>query len=109
MTWLTYFGYFNAAWTAIKTVLGWFGVKFGDDTKKPDENTQAVEVANKAGELSASEARDTRAQTEKELSANAAQTDADAAAVRDAGSLSDGADEINRAIARSRSHPGSDR
>ncbi|WP_321814568.1 MULTISPECIES: hypothetical protein [unclassified Paraburkholderia] len=109
MAWLTYFGYFNAAWTAIKTVLGWCGIKFGDDAKAPDENTQAVEVANKAGALSASEARDTRAQTEKELSANAAQTDVDAAAVRDAGSLSDGSDEVNRAIARSRAHPDSER
>lgn len=91
----------NGAWTLL-------GNLFGFGKKKPDENTQAVEVANKAGALSASEARDTRAETEKELSDNAAQTDSDAAAVRGADSLSDGADDINRAIARSRSHPGSD-
>lgn len=72
------------------------------------ENTQAIEVSNKAGALSAGEARMTRAETDKEIAANAHQTDADLAAVRDAGSLRDGADAINRAIARTRSHPGAD-
>ncbi|WP_321878493.1 hypothetical protein [Paraburkholderia bannensis] len=95
--------FINSIWTLGKNI---FGIGAG---APKDENTQAVEVANKSGALSASEARETRAQTEKELSANAAQTDADAAAVRDAGSLSDGADEINRAIARYRSHDGDDR
>lgn len=81
---------------------------FGSGTPKT-ENTQAVEVANKAGALSSDEARATRAETDKEIAANAAQTDSDAAAVRDAGSLQDGSDDVNRAIARSRSHAGDDR
>jgi len=90
----------NGAWTLFSNLFG-----FG---KKPkDENTQAVEVANKAGALSATQARETRAQTDVEIQSNDAQTDADAAAVRDAGSLQDGADDVNRAIARSRAHPDS--
>lgn len=92
----------NGLWTLARNLLG-----LGSSTPK-DENTQAVEVANKAGALSATEARDTRAQTEKEIAANAAQTDSDAVAVRDADSLQDGADAVNRAIARTRAHPDSD-
>jgi hypothetical protein len=94
---------FNGAWTALKNLFG------GKSDAQKTENTQAVEVANKAGSLSATEARDTRAQTEKEIAANAAQTDADVAAVRDAGSLQDGSDAINRAITRSRTHADPDR
>ncbi len=92
----------NGAWTLISNL-------FGAKKAPAAENTQAVEVANRAGALSADEARAARAAAEKELSANEAQTDADAAAVRDAGSLRDGADAVNRAIARADSHPGSDR
>ncbi|CAM2143868.1 conserved protein of unknown function [Pararobbsia alpina] len=91
----------NGAWTLL-------GNLFGFGKKPADENTQAVEVANKAGALSADQARETRAQTEKELSANEAQTTADADAVRNAGSLRDGSDDINQAIARARSHADSD-
>lgn len=85
----------SGAFTLIRTL-------FGSSAPK-DENTQAVEVANKAGALSADQARQTRVQTEQEIAANDKQTDADAAAVRDAGSLQDGADDINCAIARTRS------
>jgi hypothetical protein len=92
--------FINGLWTLARNL-------FGSGTPK-DENTQAVEVANKAGSLSATEARDSRAQTEKEIAANAAQTDADAGAVRDADSLQDGSDAVNRAIARTSPHPDSD-
>lgn len=92
----------NGAWTLLSNL---FSAKKAPAT----ENTQAVEVANRAGALSADEARAARATVEKELAANEAQTDSDAAAVRDAGSLRDGADAVNRAIARADSHPGSDR
>ncbi|WP_148271005.1 hypothetical protein [Burkholderia glumae] len=91
----------NGAWALLSKL---FGKK-----PAPDENTQAVEVANRAGALSADEARAARANTEQELAANEAQTDADVAAVRDAGGLQDGADAVNRAIARTRSYPGTDR
>jgi hypothetical protein len=72
------------------------------------ENTQAVEVANKAGALSADESRATRANTDKELAANDAQTDADLARVRSANSLPDGQAAVADAIARSRSHASAD-
>lgn len=91
----------NGAWTALKNL-------FGGSSAPKDENTQAVEVANRGAELSATEARENRAQTDAEIQKNDAQTDADAAAVRDAGSLQDGADDVNRAIARTRAHPDSD-
>lgn len=94
--------FINGLWTLARNLLG-----LGSGAPK-DENTQAVEVANKAGALSADEARTTRAETEKEIASNAAQTDSDTAAVRDADSLQDGADVLNRAIARSRPHPDSD-
>ncbi|WP_347558594.1 hypothetical protein [Robbsia sp. KACC 23696] len=93
---------FNAAWTAIKVVLGWFGIAIGSDKPKPDENTQAVEVANKSGRLSADQARETRADTQKELSANDLQTDAGVARVRDAGSVSDENAAVRDELARAR-------
>jgi len=90
----------NGAWTLISNIFG-----FG---KKSDENTQAVEVANKAGKLAADQARETRQNTDKELAENDAQTDADVAAVRDAGSLRDGAGLVNQAISRAGAHPRAD-
>ncbi len=90
----------NGIWTFCKNL-------FGGSSTPRDENTQAVEVANKAGKLSADQARETRVQTDKELSENASQTDADLSAVRNADSLSDGAADVNQAIARASSHPDS--
>lgn len=91
----------NGLWTLV-------GNLFGLNKKPADENTQAVEVANKAGELSADQARATRAQTDQEVAANATQTETDIAAVHDAGSVRDGSNVVNQAIARSRAHPGAD-
>lgn len=93
----------NGAWTLLSNLFG-FGKK-----SQPDENTQAVEVANKSGELAADQARATRRETDKEISANDAQTDADVAAVRDAGSLRDGAAIVNQAISRASAHTGANR
>ena len=88
----------NGLWTLV-------GNLFGKKSTPADENTQAVEVANKAGKLSADEARTTRAQTDKDLAANDAQTNSDVAAVRADNSLLDNQDTVDSAIARSRPHP----
>lgn len=92
----------NGLWTLV-------GNLFGKKSAAASENTQAVEVANKAGALAAAQSRATRAQTETDLDANHAQTTADLAAVDHADSLHDGAAAINQDIARTRAHAGADR
>lgn len=91
----------NQCWTLFKNC-------FGGSTSAPakDENTQAVEVANQAGKLSADEARTTRETTDKEIASNDAATTSDLAAVRSAGSLLDGQAAVDSAIARANSHLG---
>lgn len=95
-------------WSAIiDALVALFKKLFG---KPPvDENTQAVETSNKISATTAQTARDTRSQIQQDEIQNAQNTADDATRVRDADSLSDGADAINGAIARANSRARTDR
>ena len=94
------FAVLNSAYALLKNL---FGAK-----PAPDENTQAVEVANKVGAITSTESRTAAAAIDQALTTNATTTSADVAATGDADSLSDGAASLDSAIARTDSHAGSD-
>jgi DNA polymerase/3'-5' exonuclease PolX len=93
----------NGAWTLVKNLFG-MGSK-GDNTE--DAATQAVKMTNESGKITDTATRQAATSTDKGLQDASNQTAASAAAVAAAGSLHDGSNAVNDAIAGANKDPDS--
>lgn len=91
----------NGLFTLLKSI---FGIK----STSPDVVTNAVEVSNKVGHVSAEVSRDTDVQLNKDLANATVQSDAAVDAVRSAGSVRAQQSAVDDAIARANAPAGSD-